>query len=214
MNKKHTIEGLLSTLGISLIVIALIILGVTDKDSFVEYTSNSNVLATDIKYVKESNIKEVAMVTIPDSKIQVANALQGNIYSGETKEEVAAKLNRYLGTDLLANKGDLIAGYSISLGIDPYLAAAIMLHETGCGSSCSQLVRSCNNVAGQKGAPACSGSYKGYATIDDGIRGAIDNIYYNYYVKGLTTAEAIAPRYAESGTWIYKVNGFMNKLKS
>ena len=40
---------------------------------------------------------------------------------------------------------------------DSYVAVAIMLHETGCKSNCSSLVRNCNNVGGQKGSPGCNG---------------------------------------------------------
>ena len=51
-----------------------------------------------------------------------------------------------------------------------------MLHETGCKYKCSNLVVSCNNVGGQKGSPSCGGgSYKYYATLDDGIVGHIEN---------------------------------------
>ncbi len=214
MNKPHTVGVLISIIGISMIVIALIIVGVTEKDNFVEYKTGNDDVVTKMQYSSSSSVKETNMTVLPSSELEVALAAQGDIYSGETAEEVAAKLNRYLGTDLLAGKGELIATYSIDKGVDPYLAAAVMLHETGCSSKCSALVRTCNNVAGQKGSPNCSGSYKGYDTLDDGIKGAIDNLYKNYYAKGYNTVELIGPRYAESNTWVSKITGFMNKLKS
>ena len=130
-----------------------------------------------------------------------------------TMEELALKLNKSLGKDLLAGKGELIASYSLSKGIDPYLVTAIMLHETGCSYRCSALVRTCNNVAGQKGSPNCSGSYKGYSSIDEGIKGAIDNLYNNFYARGLTTVETIGPRYAESNTWTTKINNYIARIK-
>ena len=58
------------------------------------------------------------------------------------------------------------------------------------------------------------GSYKGYATIDDGIRGAIDNLYNNYYARGLNTPETIGPKYAESGTWVSMINGYINSIRN
>ena len=215
MNKPHIVGVLISILGICMIVIALIIVGVTDTNSFVEYSGSDNqIITTSMNYTSRGAVKEVAMTSLQDSEIVVAKAAQGNINSGETVDEVAAKLNRYLGTDLLQDKGNLIASYAISLGVDPYVAASIMLLETGCGSRCSALARNCNNVAGQKGSPSCNGSYKRYDTLDDGIRGAIDNLSRNYYSKGLTTVEAIGPKYAESNTWVPKVNNLVNRLKN
>lgn len=215
MNKPHIVGVLISILGICMIVIALIIVGVTDTNSFVEYSGSDNqIITTSMNYTSRGAVKEVSMTSLQDSEIVVAKAAQGNINSGETVDEVAAKLNRYLGTDLLQDKGNLIASYAISLGVDPYVAASIMLLETGCGSRCSALARNCNNVAGQKGSPSCNGSYKKYDTLDDGIRGAIDNLSRNYYSKGLTTVEAIGPKYAESNTWVPKVNNLVNRLKN
>lgn len=214
MKKAHIIGALLSVSGICLIVIALILTGVSKQNSFTaDYTKNQ-IVTSGINYTSSSTVKEVSMTTQPKTTLNIAKASQGDIFSGYTVEEIAIQLNKYLGTDLLMNKGELIASYSISLGVDPYLATAIMLHETGCKTKCSALVRQCNNVAGQKGSPACSGSYKGYETIDEGIQGAIYNLYKNYYAKGYTTVEAIGSRYAESTTWPHKINSYITMLKS
>ena len=65
-----------------------------------------------------------------------------------------------------------------------------------------------------KGAPGCwGGSYKAFPTLDEGIKGYLDNLYYNYYAKGLTTPELINPIYAESKTWASKVNYYINQIK-
>lgn len=213
MKKSHIVSILLSISGTSMIVIALIIIGLTDKNSFISYTGDQ-ILTTTMKYTSASTIKEVSMTTSPDATLDIAPAVQGDLVTKMTVEEIGAQLNKHLGTDLLMNKGELIASYAISLQVDPFIAAAIMLHETGCGSRCSGLVRACNNVAGQKGSPSCGGSYKGYASIDEGIKGAIDNLYRNYYAKGYNTVEKIGPRYAESGTWASKINQYIAKLKS
>lgn len=214
MKKTHAISVLLSSIGICMIVIALIMIGVTNPDSFISYSSNNEILTTSMKYTSASTIKEVSMKKSPNATIEVAEAFQGDIMSGQTVEEIAIQLNKHLGTDMLMNKGELIASYCISLGVDPYVAAAIMLHESGCHSKCSALARKCYNVAGQKGSPSCSGSYKGYSSIDEGIKGAINNLYKNYYSKGYNTVEKIGPRYAESNTWISKINSYVNLLKS
>ena len=103
----------------------------------------------------------------------------------------------------------------IEKGIDPYVAVAIMLHETGCSYNCSNLVRTCNNVGGQKGSPGCNGgSYKAYATLDDGIIGFINNLQKNYYSQGLTTIDSIAPKYAASSAWPAKIKSYVEQIRA
>lgn len=148
------------------------------------------------------------------------NLLYGNveqaiepIYYGKTKQELIDHINKSLNSDL-SNKGSVIVTYSIEYNVDPYLATAIMLHETGCKWECSNLVKKCNNVAGQKGSSSCNGgSYKRYDTLDDGIKGAIYNISINYIQKGLTTPEKMGPKYAASSTWASKINNYINEIK-
>ena len=83
-----------------------------------------------------------------------------NTFNGETVDEIARKLNRYLNSTL-KGKGEFIAKYSIEVGMDPYLATGVMLQETGCQWTCSYLTRVCNNVGGNKGKPGCNGgSYR------------------------------------------------------
>ena len=160
--------------------------------------------------VVEEEIKEVTtyedVTTVPTEPI---------VYDGLTMNQLAEKLNRSLKSTI-SNQGYLIASYSLQLGVDPYLATAIILHETGCNSgTCSSLVRDCNNVGGQKGGPSCGGgSYKAYPTLEEGIKGYIDNLYRNYFALGLTTAEAMGPKYAASPTWASKVNQYINLIKS
>ena len=136
------------------------------------------------------------------------------VYDGLTMGELAEKLNRSLNSTI-SGKGYLIASYSLQLGIDPYMATAIILHETGCNGTCSSLVRECNNVGGQKGGPSCGGgAYKAYATLDEGIKGYLDNLYRNYYSHGLTSPETIGPKYAASTTWASQVNNYIALIRS
>lgn len=136
------------------------------------------------------------------------------VYDGLTMNQLAEKLNRSLNSTI-SGKGYLIASYSLQLGIDPYMATAIILHETGCNGTCSSLVRECNNVGGQKGGPSCGGgSYKAYATLDEGIMGYLNNLYRNYYSYGLTTPETIGPKYAASTTWASQVNNYIALIRS
>ena len=114
----------------------------------------------------------------------------------------------------MTGKGELIATDSLQRGVDPYLAMGVMLLETGCKWSCSGLVQKCNNVGGQKGSPNCSGGYRSYPTLDDGIRGFIDNLADNYYAVGLNTPEAMNKKYAESGAWAVKVRNYMSQVQA
>jgi len=136
------------------------------------------------------------------------------VYDGLTEEQLIEKINKSLNSTI-ANKGDLIVTHSLELGVDPYLATAIILHETGCKWECSALVKQCNNVGGQKGGPSCGGgSYKRYDTLDEGIIGYLDNLYYNYIDKGLVTPSQMGPKYAASTTWAGKIDKYIIEIKN
>lgn len=159
----------------------------------------------------KNNVVELSMEQAPQS-VYIPPRVE--VYEGMTLEELSAKLERSLG-GVLSGKGSLIASKCVELGIDPYIVTAIMLHETGCRSNCSNLVKYCNNVGGQKGSPSCgNGSYKAYATLDDGIVSHIQNLYNNYFSKGRTTVETIAPKYAEGSSWPGKINWYVNLIRA
>ena len=135
------------------------------------------------------------------------------VYDGLTEQQLIDKINKFLSSSL-KNKGELYVTYSLEKGVDPYLAVAISMHETGCKWNCSTLVKECNNVGGQVGGPLCNGgSYKKYDTLDEGIKGFIDNIAKNYVQKGLTTAEEMNSKYAADTSWAKKVNKYIDEIK-
>ena len=194
---------------------------VTMKDSYagkVEEVNNKN--KNDLVEESNDNI-EIEEVTINEELEDVKTYEEVNtvpvdpiVYDGLNMGELADKLNRSLKSTI-SGKGYLIASYSLQLGIDPYMATAIILHETGCNGTCSSLVRECNNVGGQKGGPSCGGgAYKAYPTLDEGIMGYLDNLYRNYYSYGLTTPETIGPKYAASTTWASQVNNYIALIRS
>ena len=217
MNKLNYVARGLSTLGLSIILVAMIMLN--GYDVLNVNISDSVVVAAD-KETKESSNENISntslvnmsLISTEERKIATAESLRVEVFDGLTLDELSEKLNKSLGNAVLAGKGELIASYSLEKGVDPYVATAIMIHETGRGTS--TLARTCYNVAGQKGSPACYGSYKGYSSIDEGIKGAIDNLYNNYYARGLTTVEAIGPKYAESSTWIAQINNYINQIRN
>lgn len=161
---------------------------------------------------REENKEEVKNTNEINMEVAPAGILREEVYEGMTLDEVANQLNKSLKNEI-AGKGMVIASKSIELGVDPFIATAIIMHETGCGqNSCSHIARTCYNFGGQKGS-GC-GAYQRYGSIDEGLEGMISNLYRNYYAKGLTTIETIGPRYAESGEWIGKINWYVGRLKS
>lgn len=133
------------------------------------------------------------------------------VYDGKTLDQLSETLNKSLNSTI-SGKGYLIASYSLEKGVDPYMATAIILHETGCKWNCSYLVRECNNVGGQKGS-GC-GSYSRFNSLDEGIKAFIDNLYNNYISYGLTTPEEINPKYAEDFNWSKNVNKYIETIKA
>ena len=227
--KSRVVGITLSIVGILMVSIASI---VEENDSF-DIKSNMNNNAMDIVSVIDmssaNRVKQAEIISndneVANDKVVELNMEQTpqsvyippriEVYEGMTLEELGEKINRNLGAGYLSGKGNLIASKCIELGIDPYITTAIILHETGCKYNCSTLVKQCNNVGGQKGAPGCGGgSYKYYATLDDGIVGHIENLYYNYFSKGRTTVETIAPRYAASTAWSGKINWYVNLIRA
>lgn len=183
----------------------------------------SYILGNTLNVIINKSSKEEKIISV--SKTQESNLEQTDelvkeviveekVYDNLTLNELTEKLNRSLNSTI-SNQGYLIASYSLEKGVDPYLAVAIMLHETGCKWECSTLVKSCNNVGGQKGSPSCgSGSYKRFSSLEEGIKGFIDNLAKNYYAYGLTTPEQMNKKYAESTTWATKVNTYIEQIKA
>lgn len=159
--------------------------------------------------VSKTNTKKAILAIQPEEVKEV----RVEVFDGLTMNELIEKLNRYLSSNL-SGKGEIFANHAIELGLDPYLAVAVSMHETGCKWGCSSLMIKCNNVGGQKGKPSCNGSsYMAYSTLDEGIIGFMDNLYYNYVVKGLTTPEEINTKYAADPKWSNKINKYITEIK-
>lgn len=173
-------------------------------------TANYIEIDTNQEYNKEqifvSNISKVE-----NSKKETKEEVEAIVYDGKTLEELTNQLNKSL-TSTITGKGELIASYSLEKGVDPYMATAIMLHETGCKWGCSYLVRECNNVGGQKGS-GC-GAYSAFPSLDEGIMAFIDNLEKNYISYGLTTPEEINPKYAEDPNWAVNVNKYIEIIRA
>lgn len=169
------------------------------------------------KVEAENSVQEVVNVVEVASSDTAEVKSEPIVYDNMTMAQLATQLDKSLHSDLTGT-GYLFAKYSIMYNVDPYLAVAIALHETGCGTSCSEHVTKCNNVGGQRFTPTCyaGGTYGKYDTLEEGIVGFISNIGINYTAKGLTTPELMQGKYVGNTTspWASKVNRYMSKIKS
>ena len=177
--------------------------------------ASTNMIVKETEKPQEENsmlLTEIEMETAPGSIIVPPRV---EVYEGQTLEELADRLNRNLGSDIVAGKGALIATECLNRGVDPYITVAIILQETGCGSHCSNLARNCYNFGGQKGKPSCNGgAFRQFDSVDAGLVGLIDNLSRNYFAIGLTTPETIGPKYCEGNEWAGHINWFVNKIRN
>ncbi len=168
------------------------------------------------KVLNNSDIYDTSSLIVKDTlnkvdvKVKEETRKALIVYDNMTMEELSEKLEKSMNSSL-KGKGELFASYSIELGLDPYLALAIVLHETGCSYNCSSLVKTHNNLGGLKGS---NGKYLYFNSLDEGIKGYLDILYKNYYSKGLTTPELMNAKYAASKTWSSKVNWYIQKIKA
>jgi hypothetical protein len=182
-------------------------------DSIKLYMTSSVVNVTEDIIEEDIDISSIgSSISGKDDKVDISNIAvkieREEVYAGLTIEELTLKLNRYLrDKGALANQGSLIATQSLAMGVDPYVAVAIMMHETGCNSECSRLVKNKNNVGGMRGR---SGRWQSFATLEDGINGFLSNLSRNYYKKGLNTPEKMAKKYAGGSTsWAGKIRKYV-----
>lgn len=172
--------------------------------------STANYLVVQEKEEKEEKI-ELEQKQPEEKQEETTEKVDPVVFDGKTLNQIAEQLNKSLNSTI-AGKGYLIASKSLEHGVDPYMATAIILQETGCKWNCSALVRNCNNVGGQKGS-GC-GAFNYYETIDAGIEEFISNLYRNYIAQGLTTLEQINTKYAASPSWSVNVNNYIESIKA
>lgn len=184
----------------------------TDNHNLLIPNQTKLVNASTENVLKNNNANEILAI-LDDSLVKEDR--DKIVYDDLTLDELANKLDKNLKSTL-KGYGMTFAESSIKYGVDPYLALAIVLHETGCSSgTCSTLVKKCNNIGGMKGRGNCSNtSYARFKSLDAGIDAFFKNLSTNYYKKGLKTPEAIGKKYAESKNWSKRVRYFMKKIKN
>lgn len=220
MKKLPSVKALLALT--TIILINIFTINVIDGNKKVNnsdtYVMNNYRLISNLRSERLLNSTEVNnnLLATNNAKKEVTEPIEipEIVYKGMTMEELANKLDKNLKSTL-KGYGKVLAEYSIKYDVDPYLALAIVLHETGCYSgTCSTLTSKCNNIGGMKGSPGCGGGdYKKFKTLDQGIEAFYKNLSKNYYKKGLTTPEKIGKKYAESETWPTRIRYYMNIIE-
>ena len=173
-------------------------------------------LAKDILSYKEITVitTEVAKRQSPIILEKIKEPERVIVYENMTMDELANQLEKSM-YGILSGKGYVFANYSIKYGVDPYVALAITLHETGCKWGCSYLATSCNNIGGQKGNYTCPGTgYARFDSLENGIESFFSNLSYNYYGQGLTDVYSIHKKYAQDPNWPNYINNYINEIRT
>lgn len=155
-----------------------------------------------------SEVKPVVEENKPALVVAKAETTEAIVFDNLTMNQLSEKLNRSLKSNL-SGTGNLFAKLSIENGVDPYLATAIVLHETGCNYSCSAAVKNKNNVGGMMG----NGDLIKFNSLEEGIKAFIVNLKEKYYNYGLNTPELMNKKYAANPKWHVKINSYINKIK-
>lgn len=190
----------------ALVVLITSSLIIAYKDANKEKVLVENIIVENTLYRSDTTLNRYA----EEQTIEVLVEEEPIVYEGLTLNELGLKIDNVLNSTL-EGYGTTIASLAIDKGVDPVVAASIILVETGCKWTCSSLVRNANNVGGMK---ASSGRYASFATLEAGLEAFINNLANNYYAKGLTTPEAINTKYAANPNWYqdvyYYVEAIMN----
>lgn len=200
---------------ISIVIIALFL--AIPKITNINETSKNNTMLSDNLVIPtektNDKIEDIKLETKQEEQQPVVET-EPVVYDGLTRQQLIDKINKNLNSTI-ADQGETFVDLALNYGMDPYLSVAIVLHETGCSWDCSDLVKYCYNVGGQKGEPGCNGgSYMAYASLAEGINGFMSNLYYNYYSQGLTTPELMNSKYAASTAWADSINRYIEKIKA
>ena len=207
VKEKRYVNAIIG-LGVSIFLLGASTIGTTPKMDFLKESDKDNTFTSSIKTTHKSLIEKSEEMIVSGQQVKLGAGVS-TVYDDMTLEQLAEKIERNLNSTL-TGKGYLIASYSLQQGVDPYLALAIMLHETGCAWSCSTLTQVNHNVGGMRG----SNGYLYFATIDEGIKAFIDNLSRNYVRYDLTTAEAMNSKYAENPNWHVAVNRYIEQIKA
>lgn len=122
----------------------------------------------------------------------------GSVSVSAPKTTSSSSYNKLSGNSaagLLKGKEHLFNKYGEKYGVDPTLALAISMFETGNGTS--SLLKNKNNAGGMYDSK--NGTFFKFDSIEQGIESMIKNLQKNYISQGLTSIAAIQKKYAPNG---------------
>lgn len=136
-------------------------------------------------------------------------------YEGESYSNIGKKIEKYLSKTSLEGYGEYIAKHSVNKGVNPYLIGAIIIVNSNCDIQCNAIVNKCYNVGDLSGSlGGCfGGTYKKYASFEDGIDDLINYILNEFYASDLKTPSTIYRKYGKNSAWSYKVSRYMERIK-
>lgn len=223
--KINKAEYIITAIGVILSLMAVYLINgyfnnkVYQKKTTISVTTSDIRLANKVESVEEqttetSTTTSTTTMTTTTQKIvtttsPVISLGEEVIFDGLTKTELIDKLNKNL-YDTLADTGIYFANYAAETGLDPYLAISIVNLETGCKWGCSSLVKNNYNIGGLRG----NGSWLKFSSLEEGIARFLDTLYNGYWALGLTTPEAMNPKYATSTEWAKKVNVYYETIRA
>lgn len=187
---------------------------------WVNAISLTNNLATHYNFVihtkEKANLNNTTI--IDDIDVMLENNLS---YEDVDAVIIGNKINTLLKAEL-DGYGELISKYSIVNDINPYLVAAMIVENAECDDEkCSVLVNKCHNVGKTLynkdaiGENACFGGYyRKFRTIEDSIKTYIKYIKTNFYEQEKTTPATIYKSYRKDVRWVFRVNAYMEQMKS
>ncbi|MEG2229745.1 MAG: glucosaminidase domain-containing protein [Bacilli bacterium] len=195
----------------------LILVVITIAGISLNHINNKNVVSNQIKKTTDNtidlikNIKETKIEEPTNENLSSPVVYEDPVlYEGLTKDQVVDKASRMLNGSLTGTS-DFFVSYSIEKGVDPLMAIAIVLQETGCyWGNCSSLVNDCYNVGGMMG----SNGYMCFSSLEEGIRAYIDNLYNNYVSYGLSTPYTMNSKYAADPLWAERVTAYIERIKA
>lgn len=183
-----------------------------------------NALSQEIKLLEQKNKTLTAGISLAKNnasalgKVPKTTNTTTNVSSSKGGV-TASQLDNALGGVLKGHGADYIK-YAQQYGVDPALAAAISISETGHGTSYAARVQ--NNPGGIMDWNNNWKTVKQFSSLEEGIKYQVKNLYDTYISKGLTSISAIGNKYAPIGAandpnnlnknWIPTVTEYYNKI--
>lgn len=156
---------------------------------------------------------------MPKTSTTSTSSSSTSVKVGGGKNVTASQLDSMLGGVLKGHGADYLK-YSQQYNVDPALAAAISISETGHGTSYAARVQ--NNPGGIMDWNNNWKTVKQFSSLEEGIKYQIKNLKDTYISQGLTSIEAIGSKYAPIGAsndpnnlnknWIPTVTEYYNKM--